>query len=160
MRLRKPVQKRTAAEFWRPIQPMSITFVLHSIEENRFQAARFPFSIDPGTGPAAFSRQRSAGEDLLHVLAGEAIADPGQLFRRAFGDDRAAAKTTLGSEVDDVVGGLDHVEVVLDDDHRIAALDQRMQDAQQAVDVFKVQTGGRLVQDIERAARGAFGQLF
>ena len=30
---------------------------------------------------------------------------------------RPPASAALGSEIDDVVGGLDHVEVVLDDDH-------------------------------------------
>ena len=44
-------------------------------------------------------------------------------FRRAGRDDAAAAIAAFGTEVDDPVGGLDHVEVVLDHDDRVAVVD-------------------------------------
>ena len=82
-------------------------------------------------------------------LAGQ----PGDLFGRAGGDDLAAAVAALGAEVDDPVGGLDDVEVVLDDDHRVALLDQLVEHLEQLADVLEVQAGGRLVEDVERSAR-------
>ena len=44
------------------------------------------------------------------------------LFGGAGGHDLAAAITTLGAEVYDPVGGLDDIEVMFDDDDRVAAL--------------------------------------
>ena len=43
-----------------------------------------------------------------------------QLFGRALCDDLAPLASALGSEVDHVIGRLDDVEVVLDDDYRVA----------------------------------------
>ena len=51
----------------------------------------------------------------------------GDLLRGALGDDQAAAGAALRAHVDDPVGGLDDVEVVLDDDHRVALVDQALQ---------------------------------
>ena len=39
-------------------------------------------------------------------------------------DERAAAAAALGAEVDDPVGGLDDVEVVLDHQHGVALVDE------------------------------------
>jgi hypothetical protein len=47
-----------------------------------------------------------------------------------------------------VVGGLDHVQVVLDDDHRVPGLHQPVQAVQQLLDVGQVQARRRLVQDV------------
>ena len=58
----------------------------------------------------------------------------------------------FGAEVDDPVGRLDHVEIVLDDDHRVAEIDQPAEHVQQLADVVEVQAGGRLVEDVERVA--------
>ena len=74
-------------------------------------------------------------------------------FWRALGDHLAAAGAALGPHVDDPVGGLDDVEVVLDDDDRVAGVDDALQDAEQLADVFEVQAGRRLVEDIDRAPR-------
>ena len=43
---------------------------------------------------------------------------------------------------------------MFDDDDGIPGLDQGVQDFQQFADVFEVQAGGRLIQDIERLAGG------
>ena len=58
-----------------------------------------------------------------------------------------------------MVGGLDDVEVVLDDDHGVAGVHQAVEHAQQLADVLEVQAGGGLVEDVEGAAGGALGQL-
>src|SRR6266702_1237624 len=58
----------------------------------------------------------------------------------------------LRTHVDDPVGALDDVEVVLDDDHRVARLDQTIEHVQQPPRVLEVEPGGGLVEDVERPA--------
>ena len=81
------------------------------------------------------------------------------LFRRAGGDDLAATVTTLGAKVDDPVGGLDDIEVVLDDHHGVAVFAQSMQYAEQLLDVVEMQAGGWLVQNIQGAPGVSARQL-
>jgi hypothetical protein len=69
-------------------------------------------------------------------------------------DDFAAAVAAFGTEIDDPVGGLDDFEIVLDHDHRVALVDQFVQHFEQLGDVVEMQAGGRLVEDVERAAGG------
>ena len=44
----------------------------------------------------------------------------GDVSRRAGDDQIAAARTALRAEIDHPVGGADHVQVVLDDEQRVA----------------------------------------
>ena len=44
----------------------------------------------------------------------------GDGFRRAFRDDLAASLAAFRAQVNDPIGGLDHVQVVLDDEQRVA----------------------------------------
>src|SRR5262249_8109271 len=62
----------------------------------------------------------------------------------------------FGPEVDDEVGGLDHVEVVFDDEERVPGLEQLFEGCQQLRDVVEMQSRRRLVEDVEQAlaARG------
>ena len=58
---------------------------------------------------------------------------------------------------------LDHVQVVFDDDHRVAAIDQLVEHVQQLPDVVEVQPGRRFVQQVQRVAgvdAGQFGGQF
>ena len=45
-------------------------------------------------------------------------------FRRALNNDLPASITTLRAKVDDVVCALDHVEIVLDNHHRVSLFDK------------------------------------
>ena len=85
--------------------------------------------------------------------------DGRHVLRGALGDDGAAAATAFGAHVDNPVGTLDDVQVVLDGDDAIALVHQRLQHGEQLADVFKVQAGGRLVQHVDGAAVGALLQL-
>ena len=58
-----------------------------------------------------------------------------------------------------MVRGLDHVQVVLDDDDRVALVHQQVEHVQQPARVFEVEPRRRLVQDVERPAGAAAGQL-
>ena len=62
----------------------------------------------------------------------------------------AAVLAAFGPEIDDVVGGLDHVEVVLDDEQRVAGFEQLPERGQQLRDVVEVQAGRRLVEDVQQ----------
>jgi hypothetical protein len=79
------------------------------------------------------------------------------LLRRAGGDDLTAAVATFRAEVDDLVGGLDDFEIVLDDDHGVALVGEFVQHLQKLLDVVEVHAGGRFVENIERAAGRALG---
>ena len=73
---------------------------------------------------------------------------PGDLLGRPFGNDLAAARAALGTEVDDPVGGLDHVEIVLDHDDRVAVVAQSMEHRQQHFDVVEMQARRGLVENV------------
>src|SRR3546814_4728904 len=87
------------------------------------------------------------------VAAGVALRRAGDLLRGAGGHQAAAAVAAVGAEVEDPVGGLDDLEVVLDDQHGVALVDQCLQHLQQLLHVVEVEAGGRLVENVERAAR-------
>ena len=81
------------------------------------------------------------------------------MFRRAAGDDFAAAAAAFRAEIDDPVRGFDDVQVVFDDDDGVAAVAQAVQHVKQLAHVVEVQAGGWFVQDVEGAAGVAFGEF-
>src|SRR6267154_700255 len=83
----------------------------------------------------------------------------GHFFRRAAGNDAATVRAAFGSEVDDEIGALDNVEIVLDHDHCIAKCDQSLKHIQKFVDVGEVKTGGRFVKNVDRPPGGALGKF-
>src|SRR5947209_6537361 len=79
-------------------------------------------------GPSALAlRRRLAREIGTQIAAGMAGLDRGDLVGRAGRDDMAAAVAPLGPEIDDPIRGLDDLQIMLDDEHRVAGRDQRMQ---------------------------------
>ena len=72
----------------------------------------------------------------------------GDFFRGTGGDHLPAGVAPFGSQVDHVVGGLDYIQMVLDQQHRVTHVDQAVQRFEQALDIGQVQAGGRLVQDV------------
>ncbi|MPL73132.1 hypothetical protein SDC9_18925 [bioreactor metagenome] len=74
-------------------------------------------------------------------------------------NDPAAAIAALRADVDDPVGGLDDVEVVLDHHYGIALVDQLVQHLEELAHILEMQPRRRLVEDVERAAGGAARQF-
>src|SRR3954471_22312484 len=109
-----------------------------------------------GSGAFAATRPR---QQPRQVLAGVAATCGGDLLGRAFGHRPAPTRAAFRPHVDQPVRRLDHLEIVLDDDHRVARVDQRVQHLQQLPDVLEMQAGGRLVQDVDGLARGAPAQF-
>src|SRR5689334_17792746 len=85
-------------------------------------------------------------------MPGVAFGGRGDGAGRAKGDDAAAGFAPFGAEVDEPVGGGDHVEVVLDDDDRVPQVGQPVEDDEQARDIGEMEAGGRLVEDVEGPA--------
>ena len=69
----------------------------------------------------------------------------------ALEDDPAAVVTGAGAEVDDPVGVGHDGLVVLDDDDRLAGVDEPVEQTEQLLDVGEVEAGGRLVEDVDVA---------
>src|SRR5438128_1820606 len=83
----------------------------------------------------------------------------GATRRRGGRDQLAARVAAFRAEIDDPVGLLDHVEVVLDHEHRVARVDEALQHLEQLLDVCEVQARRRLVEDVERPPRRHLRQL-
>jgi hypothetical protein len=105
------------------------------------------------------SALRLPRQHWLEILPSIALRIAGDLLGRAFGDHLAPAVAALRPHVDDPVGGLHHFQILLDDDHRVALVDQLVQHVKQLRDVVEVEPRGRLVEDVERAAGRAARQF-
>ena len=77
------------------------------------------------------------------------------ILGRAAGYHRASLVPSLGTEVNYPVGSFYDVEVVLDDEHGIAALAKAGENFYEFVHIVRVQSRRGLVEDIERLARAA-----
>lgn len=86
------------------------------------------------------------------IGGGEGFWMAGNLFWCARGDDLPAIKPAAGAHVDEVIGSGNQIEVVFDDDHRIAELDELIEDLEELDDIVRVQADGRFVEEIKRAA--------
>jgi len=74
-----------------------------------------------------------------------------QFLDRTREDDAAAVLAGAGAEVEHMVGGANHLRIVLNDEDGVAELAQALQDFDQPVGVARVKTDGGLVQHIEGA---------
>src|SRR5271155_2665473 len=105
---------------------------------NRALNGSRPLALDP-------ERRRQFGPQIAPGVGGLVLRD---LFGSTDGDDTAALVAALGPEIYDPIRGLDHIEVVLDHDDRIALVAQTLQHDEQLCNVREMQTGGRFVEDI------------
>jgi S-(hydroxymethyl)mycothiol dehydrogenase len=90
--------------------------------------------------PVEAIQDATGGSDVGgEVLAGEGAAIGGQVGGRALEHHPAAVVAGARAEVDDPVGVRHHRLVVLDDDDRLAGVDQAVEQAEQLLDVGQVQ---------------------
>ena len=92
-------------------------------------------------------------------MAGDGFGAGGDFFRGAGDDDAAAVARRAGAEVDDTVGGFHQLQVVFDDDQRVADVEEGFEAIDQLYDVGEVEAGGRFVEDEERAAVAFGGEV-
>src|SRR5438445_10801286 len=98
----------------------------------------FPFSGALSGRRAPPRLARLDAQRLAQGLAGIARLVRRDLLRRPLGDEAAAAVAAFGAEVDDPVGGLDDIDVVLDHPHRVAGVAPPMQYFEQQLDVVEM----------------------
>src|SRR5262249_21442786 len=98
---------------------------------------------------------QQVGQELASVRAGR-LRDR---FGRPLGHDVAPVLSTFGAEIDHPIGCLHHVEMVLDDEDRIARVDETVEHREELLDVVEVEAGRRLVEDVQHVAGGAGSEL-
>ncbi len=103
---------------------------------------------------------RSGGDVGREVLAGEGGTGGDEIDRCSLEDDPAPVVAGTRAQVDDPVGMRHDRQVVLDDDQRLAGVDEPVEQTEQLLDVGEVQSRGRLVEDVDaRLLRHGGGQL-
>ena len=85
------------------------------------------------------------------ISAGIRAFLPGDLFGSAGRDHLSAARTTLGTDIDDMVSGLDEVHIVLDDKDGIPLLYEAVEDLYELLHIGVVEPDRRLVEEIDGA---------
>src|SRR5580693_8418205 len=82
------------------------------------------------------------------MLAGEGGPGSHQIGRSALEDDPATVVAGTGTEIDDPVGVRHDRLVVLDDDDRLARVDEPVEQAEKLLDVGEMEASSRLVEDV------------
>src|SRR5215471_1126769 len=92
-------------------------------------------------------------------LAGVRFFRSSNLLGRSLRDDAPAAFSAFGAQINDPIGLLDDVEMMLDDEHRIAKRDEALKHVEKFADVVEVEAGSGFIEDIESAAGLALGKF-
>ena len=98
---------------------------------------------------------RARGQVRGQPGPGDAGRGPGDVPRRALGDDMAAVRSPARAHVDEIVGHAEQVEVVVDDDDGGPGVQQPVENADERAHVKRVQPGRRLVEHVEHTALAA-----
>src|SRR4029077_2835357 len=85
---------------------------------------------------------------------GEACRRRCDCFWSALDHDLPAVDPPARTKVDDPVGCLDAVEIVLDHVYGIALVGEAVEDLKKLANVLEVEAGRRLIEDVERLAGG------
>src|SRR5262249_25295910 len=96
-----------------------------------------------------FLALRALAENCFEETPGMASLAGGDFFGRALRDELTAAFAGFRSEVEDPVGALDHLDIVLDDQDGMTGIDQALQDLEQHAHVVEMQAGGGFVEKKE-----------
>ncbi len=83
---------------------------------------------------------------VLEETAGVGFGAGGNLLGGAADYKMASALTAFGAQVNNVVGTLYHIHVVLYDDYGVAATYQGIKRLQQFADIVEMQAGGGLIE--------------
>ena len=81
------------------------------------------------------------------------------LLGRAFRHNLPAFDPAFGTQIDDPVCGFDDVEIMFDDDDAVTLLDEAVENLEEFADIFEMQAGGGLVQNVERLSSGSAGKF-
>ena len=78
------------------------------------------------------------------------------LFGCPFGNDPAPVVPASGTQVDHPIRCLDHIEVMLNHDDRVAFVHKLVQHRKQQADIFEMKSRGGLIEYVERVPRPHF----
>ena len=115
-----------------------------------------PEDLDPIRLPSAAVRSPALvrhPHGLGPLRSGQVAPRPS--FAGTLVEHAPAPLASARSELEDPVGGLDHVRVVLDDEERVLPCLQAAQHPDEPLRVARVETHGRLVQDVKRVAQAS-----
>ncbi len=112
---------------------------------------RAPRSLSHSFRGFAAAGGNGNGELSVEVAAGDGIRVAFHLFDGSGGEDAATEFAGSGTEVEEVVGGADHVGVVLDDEDGVAEVAEVVEDADELGGIAGVQADRRLVEHVKRA---------
>ena len=83
----------------------------------------------------------------------------GELFGGAGSDEGAAGGAGARAKVDEVVGGVEDVEVMFDDDDGVSFVDEGLEDGEELGDVVGVKADGGFVKEVEGFSGIPFGEF-
>ena len=95
----------------------------------------------------------------LQVLARIAAFHRGDLLRRTDGHHVAALVAAFRAQVDDMIRGFDHIQIMLNDQHGISRVHKLLQHLNKLVDIGGMKARSGLVQNIDGPACRNSGQL-
>ena len=84
------------------------------------------------------------------IPCGETFLAAADFLGGAHGYNIAAAVASVGTHVYDMVGTLDYLKVVLDDDYGVSARDEGVEGLKELLYVVEMKASGRLVEDEHR----------
>ncbi len=70
-------------------------------------------------------------------------------FGRAFDDDLPSPITAIWAQIEDMVGTLDHIEVVLDDHHRVSLFDELLKGLQEDRHIVGMESNRGFVEKVQ-----------
>ena len=82
-------------------------------------------------------------------MPGVALGRTCHLFWWTLRHNPAAFFSGFGTQIDDPVRRADDIQVMFDDEQRMAGIDQALENLEQHADVIEVQSSGRLVEQEE-----------
>src|SRR5690242_20473584 len=118
--------------------------------------------------PILTRRARWAASDSVRKILQNApqaypsmgTGDLRHLLRRPGGDELPSRRAAVRPQVNDPVGSLNDVEVMLHNNHRVSGVYQTLEQRQQPRRVGRIESGGWLVEQVEGAAGDAPPQFF
>src|SRR5688500_17803229 len=99
------------------------------------------------------TRARALGEQRFQIAPRVRRLDLRHFLWCPGSDDRASTNSAFGPKVDDPVRRLDDVEVVLDHQHGVSAIDEAVQHFEQQPNILEVQPRRGFVEDVEGTSR-------
>ena len=83
-------------------------------------------------------------------MTGVAVGTSSHLLWCAAADELSSGGSAFGSEVDIIIGHLDDIKIVFNDEYGMTALDEGIEAGEETTDVVKVETSSRLIKNEER----------